>query len=218
MRNYRASWAGPVEFVFADNHWLPRKISQAPVKRVPLHVSIICWYYGGLERRFFIGGAWKSVYEDLDDDSTKQTFLELARSRHYLERRVGIDVKSLLEGSSRSEVELRESLQCGELGFFAPYVAARKFEVMVAPGHLYGNLDLSGHKGEFRFDGGDEPIDELVPVVSADTLTKNKDTQSILLGLTTRGGISKRVGVGYIYYSNVNIPKPKWEYRFFRVR
>ncbi|KAI2780455.1 HET-domain-containing protein [Daldinia loculata] len=212
------SWVGPVEFVFADNLWLPRKISQAPVKRVRLHVPIVRWYYGGSKLKHWTTGVWKTACEGRDCDTTSEHGeREVARTKDYLQSRIGIDIKALLDGSSGKSIKVFHRLSCGELGFFAPYVAARQFHVTIAPGSLVGNLDVSGHSGEFRFDDGDELIDELVPIVVAD-VTRSTDAQSIFLGLTTHRGVSRRVGIGYVYYTGENLPKPQWRYKFFKLK
>ncbi|KAI1472681.1 HET-domain-containing protein [Daldinia caldariorum] len=193
------SWDDPVEFVFADNLWLPRKISQAPVKRVPLHVPIVRWYYGGSKGKHWTTDIWKTVCEAQDCDSTSEHASgEIDRTRDYLHSRVGIDVKTLIDGSSGKRIKLFYRLGCGELGFFAPYVKARQFHMTIDSGSQVGKLDVSGHLGEFRFDEGDKRdgiVDELVPIVAAN-VTRSTDAQSIFLGLTTRMGVSKRVGIG----------------------
>ncbi|KAI0884919.1 HET-domain-containing protein [Annulohypoxylon maeteangense] len=214
------SWSGPVEFVFEDNLWLPRKISRVPIKRVPLYVPIVCWYYGGSEISYFwTRDIWRTAYiSSHSDTTTSHTDSEVTRTRKYLQSRVGINVKVLLDESTQCDVP-GDTLESGELGFFAPYVVAEQFHIKIKPGDVVGSLDVSGHRGEFRFDGGYEPIDELVPIVVADTLSKPPNAQSILLGLTTtRKGVSKRVGIGFVHYSDVDLPKPQWNYRFFMVR
>ncbi|KAI1481061.1 HET-domain-containing protein [Daldinia eschscholtzii] len=212
------SWDGPVEFVFADNLWLPRKISQAPVKRVPLHVPIVRWYYGGSKLRHWTTDVWKIACEAQDCDTVSESASkEVDRTRDYLRFRVGIDVKALIEGSSGKRIKLFHRLSYGELGFFAPYVKVRQFHVTIDSGSQVGKLEISGHLGEFRFDEGDELIDELVPIVAAN-VTRSTDAQSILLGLTTRRGVSRRVGLGYVYYTDKDLPKPQWGYKFFRLK
>ncbi|KAI1454774.1 HET-domain-containing protein [Annulohypoxylon moriforme] len=204
-----ASWTGPVEFMFEDNNWLPRKISRVPVKRMPLHVPIVRWYYGGSRDGFWTRDIWRTSRFNLRSSTT---------TKEYLQSRIGIDVQLLLDESLRSDVRIHDVLKDGELGFFAPYVTAQQFHVKIRPGSIVGDLDVSGHAGEFRFDSGYESIDELVPVVAADTLAKPPNAQSCFLGLTTRKGVSKRVGIGFVHYLKANLPKPQWKYRFFRVR
>ncbi|KAI1444279.1 HET-domain-containing protein [Annulohypoxylon stygium] len=209
-----ASWTGLVEFVFEDNLWLPRMISRVPVKRVPLYVPIVCWYYGGSKNMFWTMDVWRSACKILDLNATDHDS-EFTRTREYLERRVGIDVKKLLDESRRRGVKVRDTLRCGELGFFAAYVPAQQFEI--EPGNLVRGLRVSDHKGEFRFDSEYETVDELVPIVAADTLAVPPNTQSIFLGLTTRKGISKRIGLGFVHYLDEGFRKPQWKYKFFRV-
>lgn len=81
-------------------------------------------------------------------------------------------------------------------------------------------LEVGAHRGQFRYDSDEvEDIDELVPIVAGDTITKEPDVYSILLGFVTRDGVSRRVGIAYLYYSkDADVAKPPWEYRIFHVR
>ncbi|KAF9224652.1 HET-domain-containing protein [Gyrodon lividus] len=210
-----ASWVGPIEFVFADSLWLSRNISQAPIKRVPIYVPITCWYYEGSNGRFWTRDIWMAACETRND-MPRHISDELSRTKSYLGDRIGIDVDLLLD---QSQSEVPEGLSCGELRFFGPYLPSREFRLSVAPGKRIGPLEVSVHRGEFRFDGEVEEVDELVAVVAANTITKPPDAQSILLGLSTRDGISTRVGIGFIYYSrDPSSLKPQWQYKFFKVR
>ena len=79
--------------------------------------------------------------------------------------------------------------------------------------------EIGPHRGEFRFDQGWGEVDEYVAVMTSDTITKPPDTQSILLGLATQGGVPRRVGIGWIYYTkDSDAPLPSWKYKFFRVK
>ncbi|KAI1490358.1 HET-domain-containing protein, partial [Biscogniauxia mediterranea] len=194
-----ASWVGPVEFVFADNCWLPRNISQAPIKRVPIYVPILCWYYGSPAQRFWTRDIWETTcgvlqHRKLSNTCFAQTnFDEFVRTEKYLKDRVGIDVSRLL-GWLRNEKVPR--MNFGELGFFGPYLAAQDFQISSETDGHVRILNVSTHRGEFRFDGDVEKVDELVAVVAADTTAKPPNTQSILLDSV----------------------KPQWQYRFFRVQ
>ncbi|KAI0853476.1 HET-domain-containing protein [Daldinia vernicosa] len=207
-------WTGPVEFVFVDSLWLSRNISQAPIKRVPIYVPIICWYYGGSKKQFWTRDVWKTICET-PNHATKKTTEEFRQTKHYLSR-IGMDTDVLLDWSRNTQPP---DLDCGELGFVAPYLNAGQFEVTTAKGEHVWILKVSSHQGQFRFDGRVEAIDELVVIVAANTITQPPDTQSILLGLTTRDGVSRRVGIGYIYYSkDTDFIKPQWNYKFFRIQ
>ncbi|KAH8806112.1 heterokaryon incompatibility protein-domain-containing protein [Xylogone sp. PMI_703] len=209
-----ASWSGPIEFVFADSLWLSRNISQAPIKRVPIYVPITCWYYGDSSRKFWSRDTWKAASE-AQNDTTGHVSDDLSRTKRYLGDRIGINVGLL----DQSLEKVPPNLSCGELGFFGPYLPSSEFRISAATGEHVGSLEVSVHRGEFRFDDEVEKVDELVAVVAADTITKPPDTQSILLGLVTQDGISRRVGIGFIYYSkDPSAPKPGWQYRFFKVR
>jgi hypothetical protein len=211
----RASWIGPVEFVFADSLWLSRNISQAPIKRVPIHVPITCWHYGGSSRRYWSSDIWKAASE-APSDVVKHATDKLSREKAYLNERIGIHVDKLI---SLSLLEAPATLVCGELGFLGAYLPAAEICLSVAKGERLGSMEISVHRGEFRFDGEIREVDEFVVIVAADTITKPPDTQSILLGLVTRDGISSRVGIGFIYYSkDSGSLKPQWQYKFFRVR
>jgi hypothetical protein len=74
------------------------------------------------------------------------------------------------------------------------------------------------HAGEVRFDAGAGEVDEFVVVVTSDIITQNPVTQSIFLGLQTVDGTSRRVGLGWVYYSKDEAdPRPSWKYKFFRL-
>ncbi|RYP20216.1 hypothetical protein DL765_002890 [Monosporascus sp. GIB2] len=210
-----SSWIGPVEFVFAESLWLSRNISQAPIKRVPIYVPIPFWHYGDSSRRFWSRDTWKSACEARNDTAREESN-ELSRTKSYLSNHIGINFDLLLDDSLS---EVPPSLSCGELGFFGPYLPSKEFRLSVATGKRVGPLEVSVHRGEFRFDGEVEEVDELVAVVAANTITRPPDAQSILLGLVTRDGVSRRVGIGFIYYSkDPSSVKPQWHYKFFKVR
>ncbi|RYP69876.1 hypothetical protein DL771_005819 [Monosporascus sp. 5C6A] len=209
------SWIGPVEFVFAESLWLSRNISQAPIKRVPIYVPIPFWHYGASSRRYWSRDIWKDAYEARNNTARHESD-ELSCTKRYLSDNIGINFDLLLD---RSLSEVPPGLSCGELGFFGPYLPSREFRLSVATGRRVGSLEVSVHRGEFRFDGEVEEVDELIAVVAANTITRPPDTQSILLGVGTRDGISSRVGIGFIYYSkDPSSLKPQWQYKFFKVR
>lgn len=108
---------GPVEFFFSDNYWLSRNISQAPVKQVPIYNPFACWYYGNSNLKYWSNETWKVASETLDRGTELQSE-QYARMNDYLNNRVGVDTENLL-GQSRSTVS--PVLNCGELGFSAPY-------------------------------------------------------------------------------------------------
>ncbi|KAI0810029.1 HET-domain-containing protein [Xylaria sp. FL0064] len=215
------SWVGPVEFVFADSLWLSRNISQAPIKRVPIHVPIICWHYGESKERFWTRDTWKAAYTTQNGVAGK-LLDQLSHTRSYLTDHIGLDVDLLWDQSLH---EPPRSLSCGELGFFGPYLPSTGFHLSVTADKRVWSLGVptphgqSIHRGQFRFDGEIQDVDELVAVVAANTITTPPDTQSIILGLATRDGISTRVGIGFIYYPrDLSSPRPSWQYRFFTVR
>ncbi|KAL5364970.1 heterokaryon incompatibility protein-domain-containing protein [Aspergillus floccosus] len=178
-----ASWTGPIEFVFAESLWLSRNISHAVIKHSPLYPVIVHWYYGKT------------------DEILHTTFRDLTTAKSYLSTRTGIDVDNLLD-FSQTVTEVTSGLSSGDLGFFGPYVASTEFHVTDAT-TTTGNvhyLKIGDHHGEFRFDCEDNNIDELVPIVAGDTITRPPDTYSILLGLATKEGVSRRIGIGFIYY------------------
>ncbi|KAI1798564.1 HET-domain-containing protein [Daldinia bambusicola] len=209
-----AYWAGPMEFAFADSRWLSRNISQAPIKRVPIYTPIICWYYGGSKKQFWTRDVWKTTCE-IQDYRTKKTTEEFRRTKYFLNG-TGISTEVLLDWSRNKQPP---DLNCGELGFVGSYLDAGQFEIKAGKEEHVKVLKVSCHEGQFRFDSDVKTIGELVVVVTANTITKPPDTHSILLGLITRDGVSKRVGIGYIYYSrDEDAARPEWKYRFFRIR
>ncbi|KAI1398264.1 HET-domain-containing protein [Hypoxylon fuscum] len=209
-----ASWIGPVEFVFADNMWLSRNISQAPVKRVPIYVPITYWSYGGSKQKFWTRDIWKHACETMNM-ATGYASDDFNRTKSYLTDCIGIDVNMLLD-QSRSKLP---SLRYGELGFFGPYLTARQFRISAPRSGQVGSLEVSTHQGEFRFDGEVQAVDELVAAVTSNTITKPPNTQTIFVGLTTRDGVSRRVGLGYIYYSkDSGAAKPQWQYKLLTIR
>ncbi|KAI1464321.1 HET-domain-containing protein [Daldinia caldariorum] len=207
-------WTGPMEFAFADSLWLSRNISQAPIKRVPLYTPIICWYYGGSKKQFWTRDIWKTTCE-IQDYRTKKTTEEFRRTKSFIDG-IGISTEILLDWSRNKQPP---DLNCGELGFVGSYLDAGQFEIKARKEEHVKILKVSCHEGQFRFDSDVKTVDELVVIVTANTITKPPDTQSILLGLTTRDGVSRRVGIGYIYYSrDEDIVRPEWKYRFFRIQ
>ncbi|KAI1495511.1 hypothetical protein F5X99DRAFT_415054 [Biscogniauxia marginata] len=200
-------WIGPVGFVFADSHWLSRNISQAPIKGVHMYVPIKYWCCGGSKQKFWTRRVWKAACKT-GNSTAGQVSDEFARTKKYFRDYIGIDVDLLLH-QSRSEQAPR--LDRGELGFLGPYLAAREFRIATASeSGRARSSEVAARRGEFRFDGEVGAVDELVAVVAANTITKPPNTQSILLGLVTRGGISRRVELGYIYYSKDTRPvKPQ---------
>ena len=141
---------------------------------------------------------------------------EFSQTKTYLNEYVGINADMLL---SRSLLMASVSLAYGELGFFGAYLPAGEVRLSSAKGERLGTLEISVNRGEFRFDGEFNEVDEFVAIVAADTITMSPKTQSTLLGLVTRDGISRRVGIGFVYYSkDPSSLKPRWQYKFFRLR
>lgn len=142
---------------------------------------------------------------------------ELTRTKTYLNERIGINIDILL---SQSLLKAPTTLLCGELGFFGAYLPTEEVRILRIKGERFSILEISAnYRGEFRFDGDFEEVDEFVIVVAADTISEPPKTQSILLGLVTRNNISMRVGIGFVYYpKKPNILKPRWQYKFFRLR
>lgn len=158
---------------------------------------------------------------DAGEDNTKAkhtTSSELTTAKSYLNARIGIDVDKLLS-LSHTATEITMKLSSGDLGFFGPYMTSTEFHITDATttGNVH-RLKMGDHHGEFRFDCEDTDVDELVPIVAGETITRPSDTYSILLGLATQNSVSRRVGIGFIYYSKeqraTNI---RWEYKIFRL-
>lgn len=195
--------------------WLSRNITQAPLKKIPIHVLIPCWHYGETDKRFFSQDLWEmscQPREGLTPDKAESC----AKFMSYVEENTGIDVETLLNQGVHGE---HPELNLGELGFLAAYLDADDVSLMKKKDQI-SNMSIWQHKGEFRFDAeGGEEIDEYVAVVTSDTITKPPDTQSIFLGLCTdKDGVSRRVGVGWIYYSkDPGAEMPPWKYKYFKV-
>jgi len=210
-----AYWAGPVEFVFAESLWLSRNISQAVLKRKPVHAAIPCWDFpGGSGKRYHSCDAWKAGADTGPDSS------EFRRTKVFLEDRLGLDTQTLLRESSSSPLD--NTLQEGDLSFFAAYMSASAQDVNlnIIPAKELWQLRIDEHAGQFRYDSIDdkEGVEELVLLTAAETITNPPDTVSILLGLATRDGATRRVGLGYLTHArgkeSVGL---QWEYKYFRV-
>jgi hypothetical protein len=130
--------------------------------------------------------------------------------------RVGIDVDSLLVQSLTQETP---SLDDGGLAFIGSYLSADDFSLSAGvDGHAV-ELEVAGHRGQLRFDGGERGrLDQLVAMVVADTIATPAVTTAVLLGLCTEGSVSKRVAIGFFYYSKPSespTAPPPWRYRLF---
>ncbi|CAG9937298.1 unnamed protein product [Clonostachys rosea f. rosea IK726] len=213
-----ASWEGPVEFVFADSLWLSRNISYAPHHNVPMHMLILNWHYGGDKKTI----KWQDVSKctpqrgrptkpvDLPDPTTLL--------QEYVQKDVGIDVDALATMGNEDAIE---SLGLGDVGFRAAYINASQVSLSAkGKSKRIHAFEFGDHHGEFRFDvEGSTEVDEFVAVLTADTITKPPDTESIFLGLVTVDGVSRRVGIGWVYYSRAeSASRPPWEYKFFKLR
>ncbi|KAF4119990.1 Heterokaryon incompatibility protein (HET) [Geosmithia morbida] len=213
-----ASWSGPIEFMFADSMWISRNISLAPAKKIPMHVLIPFWHYGGTDKRFYSQGIWKAACEVTDqaDGGDGKVEGECCRSMRYAREKIGLDMDRLLD-HARDDTARTVKLVQGQLAFWGACVYARQATLQLKSGRVR-QLRIGLHAGEFRFDGGDAEVDEYVAVVTSDTITKPPDTVCILLGLRTRNGPSKRVGLGWIYLSReAGVVPPPWTYKLFKV-
>ena len=196
--------------------WLSRNITQAPLKKIPIHVLIPCWHYGGTDKRFYSQDIWEAACEKRTDDVKSDAMDACALSKSYAKGQIGVDMDTLLDKAARGTPP---ELEVGELGFVGAFLdigdvslSARSEDGRVS------NVEIGPHRGEFRFDEYSGEVEQYVAVVTSDTITKPPDTQSILLGLATRDGISRRVGIGWVYYSKeAGDPLPPWKYRFFRI-
>lgn len=203
-----------MEFVFAESLWLTRNISQAIIKGKPVHPAIPCWYYpddSGKPHWSCI--AWKAA------GSAPPGSSEFHQAKAFFEDRIGLDTQGLL--SQSSSLPSDNNLQEGHLGFFAAYTRNMNLETTrsgpTGQGH---KLTIGEHAGEFRYDSTneEEAVEELVLLVAAESITPVPYTASILLGLVTRDGISRRVGLGYIAHKKGSEPVGlQWEYKFFQV-
>lgn len=180
-----------------------------------MYVPIICWHYGDTSQRSWSHNTWTAAEKPVKG-MAKGESLQFSKAKDYLKHRIGIDIDLILD---QSLSKVPPSLRCGELGFLGAYLPTNEFCLSDTKGQRVGSLQVSAHHGEFRFDSHVKRVDELVSIVASDTLTKPAITQSTLLGLITRNGVSRRVGIGYIYCSKEpSAAKPKWQYRFFKVQ
>lgn len=143
---------------------------------------------------------------------------EVARAKEYLKTVLGIDANALLS-ISRVVAPPVTKLSCGTLGFVGACLLPNEFcFVDTTKDHKVRRLELGKHEGEFRFDEEVGVVDELVPVVAGDTITRS-GTYSIVLGLATKYGVSRRVGIGFVYFSkDPEVARPAWRYKFFCLR
>lgn len=196
------------------------------MKKIPVHVLILCWYYGGTTRKFWSQEMWEVICEKekiLTDGGpqmkTDEATDALEQLKSYTSSNVGISVDELLAKVTNDEVH---NLAVGELGFIGAYLDAGDASLSVKDGPRVHEFRISDglHKGEFRFDEEAGEVDEFVAVVTSDTIKPDPETktQSIFLGLQTVDGVSRRVGLGWITYStNKADPRPPWKYKFFRL-
>lgn len=209
---YRASWDGPIEFVFADSMWLSRVISQIPMKKVPIHVLVPVWYYGGTSKRFYSQAIWRASYEPSVMDGDTAEACSIAKG--YARDKMGLEMDQLLSDVNDSEASC---LKVGQLGFWGAYLDASDVS-LVSKGGYVSRLSVGDHSGEFRFDNDQSAVDEYVAIVTSDTSVRPLRTQSILLGLASQDGVSRRAGLGWIIYSKAeNVEFPSWRNKFFRL-
>lgn len=179
---------------------------------------ILNWHYGGDKKTI----KWQDVSKctpqrgrptkpvDLPDPTTLL--------QEYVQKDVGIDVDALATMGNEDAIE---SLGLGDVGFRAAYINASQVSLSAkGKSKRIHAFEFGDHRGEFRFDvEGSTEVDEFVAVLTADTITKPPDTESIFLGLVTVDGVSRRVGIGWVYYSRAeSASRPPWEYKFFKLR
>lgn len=203
--------------------WISRNISQVPLKKIPVHVLILCWYYGGTTRRFWSQDMWQVICEkkEIKQGRRQMKTHEATDAMHelksYTSRNIGVSVDELLAKVTNDDVH---NLAVGELGFIGAYLDAGDASLVEKDGARVHEFRIGNglHKGEFRFDEEAGEVDEFVAIVTSDTVPREPVTQSIFLGLQTVNGVSKRVGLGWVYYSQEAAdPRPHWKYRFFRL-
>ncbi|KAK3368709.1 heterokaryon incompatibility protein-domain-containing protein [Podospora didyma] len=232
-----ASWIGAAEFVFADSAWLSRIISLAPTtKGVPFHTAIPSWHFGvsdGSISRFWAPNWQGSAVGDgtaspprTETPKTRGVKPSKGGSATYLDGKLGVSTATLRENSSPRGPEV--SLGIGQLGFYAAYLLSKEVQLAAKKSpkaERIVTMELpGGHHGEFRFDDNEaRAITEFVLVVASDTVAKQPKTQSIFLGVsTTPDGLSRRIGIGFVYYSSAMsveeaVNKPAWEYKQFKL-
>lgn len=195
--------------------WLSRNISQVLLKKIPYHVLIPCWHYGGTDHKFWSQAIWEansSSHEQMNPDLAKACVL----AKTYAKEHIGVDMDMLCTEGAHGE---QPKLEVGDLGFVAAYIDGADAALSTKSGSQVFNFEVWRHRGEFRFDKEFGEIDEFVVVVTSDTITKTPDTQSIFIGLQTKDGVSRRVGLGWMYYSkDADSAHPPWKYKFFRIR
>ncbi|PYH71695.1 HET domain-containing protein [Aspergillus vadensis CBS 113365] len=214
-----ASWIGSVEFVFAESLWLSRNLSQALLKKRPVYPAVPCWFYSdGPSRDHRINmskirwscKAWKEAGQ------SPLSSLEFHKAKAFLEKRLGLDTNLLYRRSLSFPTDLRT--QEGHLHFFCAYTSSYNIAA-----HCNGQahqLKIGKAVGEFRYDSlkESEKVEELALLVAAESITSPPYTVSILLGLVTKDGISRRVGLGYVNHGLSSDPlEVHWEYKEFRL-
>lgn len=193
------------------------------MKKIPIHVLILCWYYGGTTQRFWSQDMWQVICEKKEikqgrrQMKTSEAVDAFNDMKTYTGGKIGINVDELLAKVTNDVVH---NLATGELGFIGAYLDAGDVSLVEKHGPRVHNFAIGSgnHKGEFRFDDEAGEVDEFVAVVTSDTITRDPVTQSIFLGLQTVDGVSRRVGLGWVYYSKEDaVPRPPWKYKFFRL-
>lgn len=197
-----------MDFVFSESEWLSRNISYALRKHHHMHVPTQRWRLADSSSQ-----AAHEVWGGQDGSGESEA---LSRTETYLTEKIGVDIEKLHGKEEESEVK---ELLMGELTFCGAYLPSSAVTVGANEGERVAHIGCMGHKGEFRFDGEEHKVDEFILIVSVDTIKKPADTQSTLLGVTTEDGISRRVGVGFVYHSKEKTAEhPPWEYGQFRLR
>lgn len=161
----------------------------------------------------FANSPLQTAHEVWNGNGGSKDSKDLSRTKTYLTEKVGVDVEKLHEEAGEAT-----ELLTGEFAFHAAYLPS-SITMDVKDGERLACIHCLKHKGEFRFDGDAGEVDELVLIVSVDTIKKPADTVSTLLGVKTEEGISRRVGVGFIYHAKEKgAEHPGWEYKQFRMR
>ncbi|KAK4445351.1 heterokaryon incompatibility protein-domain-containing protein [Podospora aff. communis PSN243] len=205
------SWVGPIEFLLESALWVPRYVSKALSKRAPLYVSISSWSYGG-----------RRAPSLPHETANQEKGISIAQTQACLN---GIGVNhDFLPPQYPSQWTSAPTPRPGELVFRGAYLPRGEFEIsMPEPGAKSESADprvcpitvSSSHTGRFRFDGDDmtTPVHTLVAVVTFMTITDRPNTASIILGLTTRNGVSTWTGVGFVVYGakGGRVRKPRWD-------
>ena len=224
--------------MFADSMWLSRNISQAPMKKMPVHSLVPSWHVGNIPDDFWSQTAWQSLAQSPITKGSGQVADGVEALRSYVAG-LGIDAQELVRLARNQNNNFRprpvvagdEEEKSGRLSFVGAYIGAGDASLSNPTGkHRAMQINVGGHQGEFRYDDEGGEAEEYVALVTCDTITKTPDQVVILLGLarhdkrcsSSSGGgsqwMSKRVGIGYVYRSKKEDVAPMpWKYRSFQL-